>query len=732
MRSTFRHPGCQNLSSHSRKRSLGLWLALSTALPVHAFDWSEVDWSISGRASAGIGIRLQDPKPSLIGKSNNDPALCREDACMSQTGDPAPNQRLVDAPGLFTVSSDDANMNYQGGDLTSAPVRLGLEGSAYWDEWVFKLSGLGFYDVVNVDFTEHHLNTDFQPARVKRRARVEKIVGRRVDLRDANVSGLIEVPGLDNPIYVSAGQQKVRWGEATILLLNSMAEWTPPDVTLLTQPGNSLSDALQPIPVVTAALTLADSLDLQLLYQWQWRPIRLHPAGSYFSFNDVLDGEYFSVGFGNFPEDPNGDYRQPGLAELSSDNSRTAQIGKTREPRDGGEYGVKLTWLSDILGGAELGFYYAHYHSRLPSLSAFAAQESCARQAADNSLIPVFIACGGFDGSGNPFAGDGPLAPLADQFEQLISQGAFADAAELFAPLTGGGTNLLGDEFIRVDTMVPFFEYAEDIDMFGLSFNTTLWGWSVVGEVAYRPNQPLQISPRDVVFAALGPGLPAEPIDIGPAAINGESVSTPDYLSIYRGVTIEGGDYIRGYERFPVTQFMLGGLYQFGPRNPFFADSMTLLPEVGATWINRLPALNELQISAGAPAATHFSAGADGTGDPNGEADSRRINPTQTTNLFADPWSWGVRMAMVLDYPTLLPFDWGLKATLIGFWDIEGKGPLPIENFVEDRRQLSSIIEVRLAANLTTSIGATIFAGGGGASARRDRDFGSFSVSYAF
>lgn len=712
----------------------GLLLAVSLPAPAQEGAWRDwlSAWQVTGSLSAGVGVRLQDPKPSLIGKSNLDPALCRDDACISQTGDPEPNQRLVDAPGLFTVSSDDAQLNYAGGDLTSAPVRGTLELFGQWGEWSLKVGGLGFYDFVNADFTETNFNTDFQPARERRTRRVEKVVGRRVDLRDAALTGLVDIPGLASPLFVSVGQQTLRWGEASILVLNSLAEWTPPDVTLLTQPGIALSEVFQPVPLFSAGMALTDRVQLDVIYQFGWRPVRLPPVGSFFSFNDIVEGEDFSVGFGNFPEDPERLYRQPGLAQLASNSSRTAFIAAQDEPRHDGQFGAKLGLFTDWLGGTEIGLYFARTHSRLPIFSSFAAEESCARQTPTPNALTVLVACGGFTGGANPFAGDGVLAPLAEQVETLIGNGQFDAVLDLLAPFSGGGSDLLGEELIRVDSMRPFLEYPEDVTLYGLSFNTTLGGWSVVGEIAHRPDQPLQISPRDVVFAALGPGLPAEPLPLGPITINGESVSVPDFLSVFRGIEINGGDRIAGFERFAVTQLMLGGLYQFGPRNPFWAESVTVLPEVGATYVDQLPDIAALQISAGAPAATHASPGADGTGDPSGEPNTVRINPTQTSDLFATPWSWGARLAMVLEYPRLLPFDWGLKVTTVGFWDIEGRGPLPIENFVEGRKQLSTALEVRLADNLSSTLAATIFTGGGGASARRDRDFAAFSVRWTF
>jgi hypothetical protein len=37
-------------------------------------------------------------------------------------------------------------------------------------------------------------------------------------------------------------------------------------------------------------------------------------------------------------------------------------------------------------------------------------------------------------------------------------------------------------------------EYAEDIRMYGFSFNTTIADASVFGELAYRPNMPVGVA----------------------------------------------------------------------------------------------------------------------------------------------------------------------------------------------------------------------------------------------
>src|SRR3546814_14576777 len=40
-----------------------------------------------------------------------------------------------------------------------------------------------------------------------------------------------------------------------------------------------------------------------------------------------------------------------------------------------------------------------------------------------------------------------------------------------------------------------------------MSFNTTLGDWSLQGELAYRPDAPMQVDLEDLAFAAFGPTL---------------------------------------------------------------------------------------------------------------------------------------------------------------------------------------------------------------------------------
>ncbi|RJF96436.1 DUF1302 family protein [Oleomonas cavernae] len=53
----------------------------------------------------------------------------------------------------------------------------------------------------------------------------------------------------------------------------------------------------------------------------------------------------------------------------------------------------------------------------------------------------------------------------------------------------------------------PQLEYPENIQLYGLSFNTTIGDFSIQGRGGLPSNLPLQVDLQDLAFAALGPTL---------------------------------------------------------------------------------------------------------------------------------------------------------------------------------------------------------------------------------
>ncbi|MGH8529795.1 MAG: DUF1302 domain-containing protein [Nevskiales bacterium] len=694
------------------RKILGAGLAMLVcghAQLLHAqnLEWSAGDLklNLTGLVTVGAAWRMQEPNIDLLGKLNvpGQQDLCTADDCMSLAGDPAPNQRLVNARGsLSGANGDNGNMNYQRGDVIAATSKLTPTLGLEYGKFSAKLRGIFFYDPINNDFDETHNNTRFQPAETRRPGRIAEQFGEGAKLREAYVSTI--VPIADTDVTVTLGNQLINWGESSLTLFNTLNVINPPDASVARMPGFQLSEALRPEPMISLGAELSEKISVEGFYQYGWAPVIPDPAGSFFSINDVAGGgEYFILGLGNFAEDPDRQFQPAGLASTISQSTRTALVldRKFGYPTDGGQYGAQLKYYAENLNnGTELGFYALNYHSRLPYLSAITADASCTRDAAVNTFVAAFVACAGFNSAINP----------------------------------------LGREPLPVDTLRPFLDYPEDIQMYGVSFNTSISDWAVAGEYAYRPNMPLQVHLTDVIFAGLSPAFPSEdipvPADVGligldaPFTIPGEGHAAPDFLSAYRGVKIQPNQLLRGYERLPVGQLVLSGLRTFGASNPLRADQIILLVEAGVTHVEDLPPLNVLQFE-GTGERTHLSPGADGTGAPNGQPDSGRINPTQQTQGFATDTSWGYRSLVRFTYNDVYR-GINLYPTFVLFHDISGISPSTIDNYVKDRKILVGVLEAEFTPDLVAGIQYMLFTGAGKNNLRSDRDNLSLNLRYSF
>ncbi len=703
---------------YGRNAALGLLLVCSTSASALDFDFHDLSISWNNRLTLAAGWRIEQRDPALIAKLNLDPNLCDDDDCLSLSGDPAPNQRLVDAPGAFFAHmQDDGNLNYDQGDLIAGLIKLTTDLNMSWHDFNFKARGIAFHDAVNVDFDEYHpfnrqtSNRDCCQEEFSRRGNhVEGLVGQNFELHDLLVSGSWFIG--ERILSASLGQQKLRWGEANLIALNSLSEINPPDGRRLRQPGMQINELFQPVPMAVVSGDLFPDLGLtgELFYQFGWKPVIADPGGSFLGEIDPLyrDDAYAILALGQFPEDPQGTNRlQDPAAAFLTDTSVTAEVlaRDFAHPQDGGQYGLRINWFAENVGtGTEFGFYAMNYHSRLPYLSVFAADQSCLR---------------------NEIANTGQ---------------AYADAVvncEGFAAAGGG-------EPLPIDTLKVFLDYPEDIHMFGLSFNTNLGKWSVAGEYSFRPNLPVQISAPDIIFAGLQPAFPAEDIVIGSSTplsqgvdltVPGARNAAPDYTETrYRGNEVQANQLIRGYERLQVDQLTVSGIRILGNSNPLSAliraEQIIMLIEGGVTHVWDLPPLDQIQFDGSSPNRTHYSGGADGSGQPDGQPDTRSFNPTQQTDAFVTEFSWGYRLLAQLEYNDIA-FGVNLKPYLVFQHDVEGFAPSPMQNFIEHRMEWLLGSEWFLGQHVSGRLQYSGFAGSRH-NIRRDKDHVSIELSYTF
>ncbi|MDX1497805.1 MAG: DUF1302 family protein, partial [Salinisphaeraceae bacterium] len=699
-----------NVTAHAFIRKLFIFCLFLAPNLSHAItvDWdigSGIQGTINTELSVGAQWRMEDRASHLIGKANLNPLVC-PNSCQGHAFDegqtdirvlgltvaetdipgtgPAANQRAVDAPGMFSANHDNGNLNYDQYDLTQAVAKIKQDVSLSYEGWEFFARYYFFYDVENVDRKNFRPNVMTPAAVAAQEARVASgqygtaVPGEAVELRrssrdreqngsdfrllDFNVTGYLPFIG-DRELGITVGRQQINWGESTVIIVNSLNTLTSPDLNALYRPAFlNLDEVLRPVPAIKLGTDITDNLTAEIFYQYDWEGVEIPAPGNFMSFLDVgtnNNRDTVNLAFGKVAEDPFRIGRaEESLLTAVSDIRGDIRLRPQNEPEDGGQYGMALNYYAEWLNdGTELRFYAANYHSRLPYLSFYGADLSCAA-----NLMPTNDGLTGILATINPLAtpGAGNGCPDADvsRFlgaivagvpvvgQPLVAAAVAGLAGSLSGIVGGDGTGPLGEAY-PLSTAEAILDYPEDIKVYGISFNTAFGDLSLQGEVSYRPDLPIQIDEVDLAFAALNPaapkgcllpgsgcepgsrddsitfGLPGvvgvvDPVEA--ANLAGRRHAFPDLVTAYRGRqpgSVRPGEYIQGYERLPVAQYILGATYIIGPKNWLNADQIILFGEVGATHILDYPDPCELPLD-GPGTTTHITAGADGTGTPSG------------------------------------------------------------------------------------------------------------------
>jgi len=791
-----------------RFRPRSLWLVgLAATAPLTAqatsFDFGLGGESLNGVINTNISVgaqwRVENRANDLVAKNKVNPNFCPVAAngagtsCQghldyanaghqalglnSAIGEgSAANQVAVDAPGQFSNNHDDGNVNYDRGDLTQAVGKLAMDITAHYRGFDLFVRAYGFYDAENHDRRDFSPNTQTvnstsgpgqirrgigEPTTRVRNGSTERQIGIGARLLDAYISTVVPL-GEERDLTLKLGNQNINWGESTLLVVGSLNSFSTPNVNALYRPAFlELSEVLEPTPAFMVSTTIVPDVSIEAFYQYNWRPALIPPAGSYLSTVDVGSDnqrDYVFVDFGKAAEDPD----RLGLADqlmLSAitDTSGTVELLPENEAKSSGQFGVTLKYYAEWLNsGTELALYAGRYHSRLPYLSFYEGEYGCL--SGPDALQPAAM---GSDKTVQDTLGVMQACPGLDS--TLFITNALPGA--IAPPVRDQRIGTNGSAFV-LDTAKARLEYPENIDLYGFSFNTAFGDISLQGEIAYRPNQPLQVDDTDLAFAALqnifprgnGTGAQGDSYDFGfagdipglPPALGGVGTiaqlpgaryGIPDFVSAYRGqdpLAYLPGQYIRGWEEFRTANYNLGITNVIGPNNWLAADQILLIGELGASQIFDLPSTDRLQIE-GPGTFTHASAGTDGTGaDGSSQSNSAvigpsgiRFNPTQQKDGFVTDFSWGYRVVSILRYENVVP-GVGVEPTIVWSHDVSGVSPGPGENFVEGRKIVIVSTTIRFSQAWNAAIGYTSFFGGGSHNLLRDRDFAQVGLRYLF
>ena len=645
---------------------------LLQALPVHAVEFGEGEFqgSLDTTISHGLTVRVEDRNSILADDTNGN------------DGDLNYDRGVVSNASKFTTDLDIGTADY------GAFVRAS-----------------GF-----IDFENQNGARERTPLSDEAKERV----GRDFELLDAYVIGTFDAG--DSIVDLRLGKQVLNWGESTFIPngINAINHF---DVSKLRLPGSELREALLPVALASVAVAPTDTVSVEGFYQFDWEETEIDPVGSYFSSIDYVGPGAREAVITAVTENDQGVEFGPLVAAINADLAGYTVIlpqlgavpapqpaqpafdadfasvlrGADRTPDDSGQWGLALRYLAENLNNTELAVYFLNYHSRLPTVGAqtssrdglqaglAAAQAVGARGSATVSAVTQAV-------TQEVMAGvQAGLIPLAAAPE-IIQE-------EVVKQMTGITSALAIDRYVKDEDGEYFLEYPEDIQLFGLSFNSVLGatGWALQGEYSLRRDAPLQRAERAVIAEGLAPI--ANALRLAATA----PADVPAYLDRYEPRTVQG------YIRRNVSQVQATATRVFGPT--LGADGLVFLTEVALMQVHDMPdeSTEPLESPAGGVLET-------------GDAD-------------ADATSWGYRVAARLDYNNavgainLYPYSQFLH-------DVSGNSPSPSGPFVEGRTAVTLGVRADYLSRWQADLGYTRYAGDG--NELSDRDFVSASIKYSF
>ena len=248
-----------------------------------------------------------------------------------------------------------------------------------------------------------------------------------------------------------------------------------------------------------------------------------------------------------------------------------------------------------------------------------------------------------------------------------------------------------------------FVEYPEDIRLYGLSFATTLAsGARWRGELAYRPNAPVQLSVSDLLLSVQA----ADPLAPLPAA---------------------AGQDLHGYRRKAVTQLQTGVSQILD--QAMGATRLTFSGELG--WVHVAGLESRAQLRYGRDPA--FGPGGDSCAALNAAvlgSTAGNLDRYCESDGFTTRDAWGYRLKAVWDYERAIA-GVDLKPNLAWTHDVAGYSPAPDGTFVEGRKAFSLGLDAEYLDTYTASLAYTDFFGGK-YSTLSDRDYLVLSLGVHF
>ncbi|MGP9825987.1 DUF1302 domain-containing protein [Ectopseudomonas khazarica] len=607
------------------------------------------------------------------------------------------------------INTNDGNRSFDTG-LVSEVFKITSDLEASYQNYGVFIRGTAFYDTQIMDKRNDYYdaNSPVQPSQTNphdntftRETRHK--AGRDAQILDAYVYGNWDVG--DMPVSGRLGKQVFNWGEG-LFYRGGINTTNPVDAAKFRLPGSEVKEVLVPVEALSFNLGLTDNLSMEAFYQWNWKETAIDPVGTYFSETDLfadggntaystqtalvpLAGLYSGlsgVGVGGL---------QGGRTVDASGNIKVASIGPDINAKNDGQFGVAFRYIAEELNSTEFGFYFVNYHAKEPTIYADLGDYS------------------GLDLGAIAAQTQGALAPQVQQavaaqagvsvptLQAVLANPALnpALAAAYSNALTSAVTSATGGlATIDVANQVNARrEYAEDIRMYGFSFNTTVGNASVFGELSYRPNLPIGIAATNDL---LGDLLTQAPQLAGGSVVN------------IGGQQVQLGDQIHNSTRVEAFNTSLGTIYNFGPTLGF--DSLFGVAELASEHLRG----DSLQYNS--RNGTRYYAGRGNGSYISGYDRDDQVNKNAYGYTLVLSGTWNDVYAGV----NLSPFA-------VFKHDFEGNSH-QTGNFIEGRKAYTVGMRASYLNSLEAEIQYTEFYGAGQNNGARDRDNIGLNVKYSF
>jgi hypothetical protein len=460
--------------------------------------------------------------------------------------------------------------------------------------------------------------------------------------------------------------------------------------------------------------------------------------------------------------------------------------------KDSGQFGLNLTGYADNIGqGVDWGLYYNNSHSNTPRIRMLAITDGYATDmfAQLNNLVTTTgsgglnqydltngvvtdtetaigaitagpSVCFLLNSTTGAFAGGDGVATathLHDPSRCMKAQ-ATADGLGGAAAAQGGTVAIRGASIGAISTL-SFANagryqlyYPEDIETFGASLATTINGWAIQGEIAYRPDFPMQIAPSDLTMnlidSTYGTAVQSTVAfmsvsALAPMVASAKWSAAPNCdLSSATGTSslvMSGYNVCDGTAEFDAWSATANFVKTFTASEPFVqnagADGAVLLVDIGAVSI---PDLNYAQ---GVVASGQFQGAHDVYQNGCNNAGGSYALSIQSNGLFGDDYcetsagpdkdSLAYKIRGSLTYNNINNSAWTFSPSFGFNHDLIGNAPSSLGGFVEDRMSTSATASFS-NGGVTTSITYQMEMGDELVNSSTDKDYVSANFSYAF